>query len=81
MRWTTHVAAGEVTALKHELGDDSVEFGARVAEALLASAQGTEVLGRLRDDVVEELEVDAASLICRAPSISNGLGKLSAMEG
>ena len=60
----THVATGEVTTLEHELGDDAVELGARVAEALLARAEGTEVLGRLGDDVVEELEVDAAGLVC-----------------
>ena len=37
-----------------------MELGASVAEALLASAQGTEVLGGLGDDIIEELEVDAA---------------------
>jgi hypothetical protein len=62
----THVATGEVTALEHELGDDTVELGARVAEALLARAESTEVLGRLGDDVVEELEVDATALVCKA---------------
>jgi hypothetical protein len=61
---TTHVATGEVTALEHELGDDAVELGARVAEALLARAEGAEVLDRLGDDVVVELKVDAASLLC-----------------
>jgi hypothetical protein len=40
-----------------------VELGAGVAEALLASAESTEVLSRLGDDIVEELEVDAASLV------------------
>jgi hypothetical protein len=40
-----------------------VELGARVAEALLAGAESTEVLGRLGDNVVEELEVDAALLV------------------
>jgi hypothetical protein len=62
-RQSTYVAAGEVTALEHELGDDTVEFGALVAEALLASAEGTEVLSRLGDDIVEKLEVDAAGLV------------------
>lgn len=55
-----YVAAGEVTALEHELRDDAVELAAGVAEALLAGAEGAEVLGGLGDDVVEELEVDAA---------------------
>ena len=67
----TYVAAGEVTTLEHELGDDTVELGARVAEALLASAEGAEVLGRLGDDIVEELEVDAAGLGYTAHGVSN----------
>ena len=47
-----YVAAGEVTTLKHELGDDTVEAGALVVEglagaasALLAGAESAEVLG------------------------------------
>lgn len=36
-----------------------MELGARVAEALLASAESAEVLDSLWDDVVEEVEVDA----------------------
>jgi hypothetical protein len=60
----THVAAGEVTALEHELGNDTVELGARVAKALLARAESAEVLGGARHDVVVELKVDAAGLVC-----------------
>ena len=48
------VALGEVAALQHELRDDTVELGAleverlaRLAHALLASAERTEVLDRL----------------------------------
>ena len=67
----THVATGEVTTLKHELRDDTVKLGALVAEALLAGAEGTEVLDRLGDDIVEELEVDAARLIWRQDAVSN----------
>ena len=63
-RGGTYVAASEVTTLKHEVGDDAVELAARVAEALLAGAEGAEVLGRLRDDVVVDVEVDAARLVC-----------------
>ena len=50
----TYVAAGEVTTLKHELGDDAVEVGALVVEGLaglastlLSGAEGAEVLGGL----------------------------------
>jgi hypothetical protein len=59
-----HVATGEVTTLEHEVRDDTVELGARVAEALLASAESAEVLDGLGDNVVEELEVDAAGALC-----------------
>ena len=43
-----------------------MELGARVAEALLASAESAEVLDGLGDNVVEELEVDAAGALCRS---------------
>lgn len=51
---------GEVTTLEHELGDDTVEAGALVSEALLASAELTEVGGGAGDLLVEELEDNAA---------------------
>jgi len=59
---TGAVVVGEVTALAHEVGDDTVERAALVAKALLAGAEGTEVLGGLGDDVSTELHDDAASL-------------------
>ena len=68
-----YVATGEVTTLKHEVRDDTVEGRALVAEALLASAKGTEVLGGLGDLVIVEVEVDAAGLGC--------IEALSATEG
>jgi hypothetical protein len=68
------VATGEVTALEHELGDDTVELGARIAEALLASAEGAEVLDGAGNDLVVELKVDAAGLVCGGRSaIGSGL--------
>jgi len=57
------VTAGEVTTLEHEVGDDSVERRALVAEALLASAELTEVLGGLGDNIVIEGEVDTTFLL------------------
>lgn len=63
-RSTTYVATGKVTTLEHEVGNDTVELGARVAKALLAGAESTEVLDSLGDDVVEELKVDAAGTLC-----------------
>lgn len=63
----THIATGEVSALEHEVRDDTVELGARVAEALLfADAELTEVLGRLGHVLIIEVEVDAARAFCRS---------------
>ena len=56
----SYVTTSEVSTLKHEVRDYTMELAALVAEALLAGAEGTEVLSCLRDHVVEELEVDAA---------------------
>lgn len=60
------VAGGEVAALDHELFDNAVETRAlvvqglaRLADALLARAQGAEVVSRLGHDIVEQLKVDA----------------------
>ena len=50
------ISSGEVSPLAHEVGDDAVEAGALVAEALLSSAQGTEVLSSLGDHVITELK-------------------------
>lgn len=65
-RCAPYIATLEITTLKHEVGDDAVEDGTLVVQtrALLARAEGAEVLGRFGDDVVVELEVDTASLIC-----------------
>lgn len=60
----SYVATGEVTTLEHELGDHTVELGAGVAEALLASAESAEVLSGLGDNIIVEVEVDAAGAGC-----------------
>jgi len=59
---TSSVAPGEVTTLEHELGDDTVERGTLISEAVLASGKLTEVLGSLGDDVVVQLEGDATGV-------------------
>ena len=61
----SYVAASEATTLEHEVWDDTVELAAGVAEALLAGAEGTEVLSGLGDDIVVDVEVDAAGLVWR----------------
>lgn len=60
----THIATGKVTTLKHELWNHTVELGAGVAEALFASAEGTEVLNGLGHDIIVQVKVDAAGLFC-----------------
>ena len=64
---TGTIATGEITTLDHELLDDAVEDAALVveglaalAQALLAGAEGAEVLGRLGHDVVVQLEDNTA---------------------
>lgn len=51
---------GEVTALEHEVGDDTVERRSSVAESLLASAKSAEVLSCLGDYITVKLENNAA---------------------
>ena len=51
---------GEVSSLDHEAWDDPVEGGPGVAESPLTRAEGAEVLRRLRNDVVLQLDVDTA---------------------
>ena len=58
----SYVATGEVTTLKHEVGNDTVELGALEAEAHLTSAESGEVLHGLWDNIVVELEVDTSGL-------------------
>lgn len=50
------IAISEVTTLTHEVGDHTVEAAALVTEALLPSAQGTEVLSSLRHDISTQLQ-------------------------
>jgi len=57
---TSAVASGEITTLKHELGDDTMECGVGVAKAVLARAELAEILRGLGYDIVVQLEDDAA---------------------
>lgn len=60
---TGAVALGEVTSLQHEVGDDTVEARALVSESVLASAELTEVLSGLGDNLVVELEDDLSGVL------------------
>lgn len=66
---TGTVATGEVTTLEHEVGDDAVEGRELVAEAVLASAELTEVTGGDGDNVVVEVELDSTLLLYAIVSI------------
>lgn len=55
---------GKVTTLKHELRDNTVEFRVLVTLTLGQVAQFPEVLGRLGDNRVEQVEVDTADFAC-----------------
>jgi len=59
---TSAIATSEVSTLQHELRNDAVELATLVSEALLASAESTEVLGSLWDYIVIEVEVDTTPL-------------------
>jgi len=52
------VVVGEVTALAHELRNDAVEGAGLEAEALLAGAQGAEVLRGLGHNIAAQLHDD-----------------------
>ncbi len=57
----------EITALQHKIGNDSVEFAAFIcqllsflAHALFSSAEGSEILCSLGDDIPVQTKCDAA---------------------
>jgi hypothetical protein len=51
--------AGEVTTLKHELGNDTMEAGASISVSILTGTQLAEVPRGLRYDIIKKLEDDA----------------------
>jgi len=55
------IVAGEITALKHELRDHTVERGTFVAKTVLAGRELPEVSCGFGDDVVVQLEHDSTS--------------------
>jgi len=60
---TSSIMLGEVTSLKHEVGDDTVEAGAGIPVTVLAGAELTEVPGGLGNILVVELEGDATGIL------------------
>lgn len=60
---TSAIALGEVTTLDHELLDNTMEGGALIAKALLASSKSSEVLSGLGDSLSVEAQDDTAELL------------------
>lgn len=52
------IVIGEIAALAHEVWNDAMETGALIAEALLAGAQGTEILGCFGHDIRAQLKYE-----------------------
>jgi predicted RNA-binding protein YlqC (UPF0109 family) len=60
----TYIVAGEVAALKHEVGNNAVEGAVLVMLSIsCAPADFGKVLGRPRDHIIEEDEVDASMAV------------------
>jgi hypothetical protein len=78
---TGAVAPGEITALKHELGDHTVEAGTRIAETVLASRQFSEVFCGFGDDFIIQLENDSTSRIATDGDVKLWEGKGKKKKG
>lgn len=57
------IAASKVTTLNHKVLDDTVEVGALVSVALLASGQSTEVLNSLGNSLAVKTDDNATQLL------------------
>jgi len=57
---TSAIMVGEISALKHELGNHAVEAASLVAKSILTGAKLSEITCCLRYDVVVELKDDAS---------------------
>lgn len=79
---TGTVALGEVTTLDHEVLDDTVEGGTLVAETLLASGQGAEVLSGLGGGLAIQANDDAAQGLIAVLDVKVDLvSDLGALDG
>jgi len=68
------VAPGEVAALTHEAGDDSVEGGSLVSEALLSGAKSAEILAGFGTNVRVQRHHDTPSWLAANSHIEEHLG-------
>lgn len=66
---------GEITALKHKIRDHTVERGAFVAKAVLASRELSKVSCGFRDDLVIEFENNSTSRVATDSDVKLKGGK------
>lgn len=79
---TGAIALGEIAALDHEVLDHTVEGRALVAEALLASGEGAEILSRFGDSLAVESNDNAADGLVAVLDVKEYLvGDLGALAG
>ena len=79
---TGTITLGEVTALDHELLDNTVEGRALITEALLAGGESAEVLGGLGDSLAIETNDDASEGLIAVLDIEVDLvGDLGTLRG
>lgn len=80
---TGSVVFGEVSALAHEFRDDAMERAVLVSKALLTSAQGTEVLSSLWNDIRAKLHDDFSCKISTDVDVEENprQGHLAKMSG
>lgn len=64
----TYIATSEITSLKHEFGNHTMELGALVSETFLASTKGAKVFNCFRADMIVQDEVNSAFLFCSGES-------------
>jgi hypothetical protein len=77
----TNVSFREITALDHEVLDDTVESRALITEALLASGKSTEVLSGLGDGLAVEANHNAAKLLIAVGDVEVDLLSLACSLG
>jgi len=71
---TGSVAASEVAALEHELGNDTMKFTALETKALLSGAKSSKVFSCLGNDVGIERELDAPFGLAADGDVEEHLG-------
>ena len=77
----TYIARSEITTLQHKAGDHAMEAGTLVSEALLAGAEGAEVLGCFGDDVVVEVKDNASGWAVGDSDVEVDLGAIGTCAG